>query len=112
MKLQVQTISDCFFYNMNGPIKNKFCFKTPNQHTELTPPLSLTEFADSGVVSRNTPVSSIDEKYSNHSQENDDDGDQSVATEVQYLSNIHKRMVLLLRIQKCVFVFHLSETSI
>ncbi|CAF1621805.1 unnamed protein product [Adineta ricciae] len=73
---------------MNGPIENKFCLEAPNQHTQLKPPSSLTELADSGVVSRNTPASSIDEKNASHSHDNGDD--QSIATEVQYLSNIRK----------------------
>ncbi|UJR31994.1 hypothetical protein I4U23_019464 [Adineta vaga] len=85
---------------MNASTIDKFFCKNSNLYTQLTSS-PLTEFADSGVVSRTTPLSSINENKldDNHQNNNeDDDDDQSISTEHQCFSIITKSK---LRYKKC-----------
>ncbi len=81
---------------MNNQLIDHFLIKKSNEYKQsLSSP--LTEFADSGIVSRITPLSSINDNklFINPI---DDDDNQSIATENQCLSfnltDISKRMIL------------------
>jgi hypothetical protein len=82
---------------MNNRLSDHFFIKKSNEYKQISSS-PLTEFADSGVVSRITPLSSINDNKLNVNLFVDDD-DESITTENQCLSfdliEISKRMILL-----------------
>ena len=83
---------------MNNRLSDNFFIKKSNEYKQISSS-PLTEFADSGVVSRITPLSSINDNKLNVNLFVNDDDDESITTENQYLSfdliEISKRMILL-----------------
>jgi hypothetical protein len=83
---------------MNDRLSDHFFIKKSDEYKQISSS-PLTEFADSGIVSRITPLSSINDNKLNTNLfvNNNDDDDESITTENQYLSfnltEISKRMV-------------------
>jgi hypothetical protein len=82
---------------MNDRLSDHFFIKKSDEYKQISSS-PLTEFADSGIVSRITPLSSInDNKLNTNLFVNNNDDDESITTENQYLSfnltEISKRMV-------------------
>ncbi|CAF1117467.1 unnamed protein product [Rotaria sordida] len=88
---------------MNEQLIDNAFIKKSNEYKQST--LSpLTDMADSGVVSRITPLSSINENKLNinHYNNNDDDDDESITTENQSLSfNLTDISKPVLKYKKC-----------